>query len=119
MKHLAISFAVLMLMWAGDAKAEGPTTDMLRASCNYDNLPAKHQQIAKTMCFSYMHGFLDYQKALKYKNMPKLFCLPKGGITLGTASAFFMRMAEANPDLKDVPAGLTFSRVLEQYFPCK
>lgn len=119
MKPLAISLAVLMLMWAGDANAKGPTTDMLRASCNYDKLPAEHQKMAKTMCLSYMHGFLDYHQALKQKNMTKLFCLPKGGITLGTARTFFMRMAEANPDLKDIPASLTFSGVLEQYFPCK
>lgn len=101
------------------SSAIGPTTDMLRASCNYDNLPSKHQKIAKTMCFSYLHGFLDHQKALKQKNMVKIFCLPRGGITLGTARSFFMRMVEANPNLKNISAGLTLSKVLEQYFPCK
>jgi hypothetical protein len=117
---VSVLLFILLIAAIQPVSAEGPTANMLRASCNYENLPAQHQQIAKTMCFAHLHGFMDYHKMLVFKKMDKLFCLPKGGVTLGTVRAFFMREIVAMPqEAMDAPSGFVLSLVLEKYFPCK
>jgi hypothetical protein len=97
------------------------STNMLRAACNYPNLPAAYQAQGKQLCHSHFRGFFDYHNALTVLNRPaSLFCLPPSGIRLGMVRAFFMREANSmsEDEQAETPAGFTLINAMRAHFPC-
>ncbi len=116
----SLVFAISM---GGKALAQTQiSAEMLRAACNYANVPSEYQKIAKNMCMGHLRGFFDYHNAMSVLNKKaRLFCLPPAGITLDTARTFYMR--EANAQTKEensnTPAGILLVYSLGKHFPCK
>ncbi len=109
----------------GQSQQNQISTEMLRGTCNYPNLPKEHEKYrepAKLMCMGHLSGFFDYHNALSdIIEDATLFCLPMGGITLDTARTFFMQ--EANKQTKEeratTPAGIVLMFAMLKNFPCK
>nr|ADI23595.1 hypothetical protein [uncultured nuHF2 cluster bacterium HF0770_42C12] len=119
MRYLAV-ITLLVLALAQPVAAMSPSTNQIRAACNYENLPAEHRPLAKTMCFTYFWGYLDYHRMLtsKGRTPDQLFCLPKEGVKIGEVQSFFMQVTKDMPDTNKEPAVVTVTALLKAMFPC-
>jgi hypothetical protein len=125
-KYIALIVGVFMLpIGSFSEKANAQTqisADMLRAICNYPNLPQQHRANAKQMCHGHLRGFFDYHNVISVLNKPaRIFCLPKSGIPLGKTRAIYMQDAnqKSKDELTRTPAGFVLMMALAAQYPCR
>jgi hypothetical protein len=122
-----ILIATVFILMSGSfpEKANAQTqisADMLRAICNYPNLPEQHRANAKQMCHGHLRGFFDYHNVISVMNKPaRIFCLPKSGIPLGMTREIYMRDAnqKSKDELTRTPAGFVLMMALAAQYPCR
>tara|TARA_B100000700_G_scaffold262198_1_gene298575 strand:+ start:225 stop:545 length:321 start_codon:yes stop_codon:yes gene_type:complete len=105
MKHLAISLAVLMLVWGGDAKAKNfyKSGNMLFAECTSTN-PTDN-----VACMAYISGVVDSSPVI----------CPPVTVVVGQLRDIVTKYLKENPATRHWNATSLVQISLVAVFPCK
>jgi len=107
MKHLAISLAVLMLVWAGDAKAR--TGNELLVACQDEGI-----------CLGWVNGWLEAYLGLattKKTREEGNMCVPNPYYPVQIRD-IFIKYLEEHPEYRHLPVSQLMVSSLVKAFPC-